>query len=240
MERLYAVAQDQNVRLNKVLTVRVPGHIYGAEGTRYVHKITRSLFQAFRRRGHPAIAVTVYELKRKSRDLHAHVLVHVPNQCVDLMKQRLAPPELHVRETDENAVKYVTKQRWARSSGRDRFYEKGEYIPGPRVSFTKDATAILRGEPLCAPQRTSPNASRQIGGRLSPTALRTRLKSVRAEHGLTQERFYGLIGISRAHGANVEAGRCRFSLTTMQAALWVMSELGRGKLRSRIKRTVAK
>lgn len=100
--------------LNWMLTIRVPTNLCDAQGKRYAHNVTRVLFQALRRRGSPSIAVTIYERKKNKQELHAHILVHIPSRCTDLIDKRLDPPALHVRRTDDRAVTYVTKERWAR------------------------------------------------------------------------------------------------------------------------------
>ena len=225
--------------LNWMLTIRVPTNLCDAQGKRYAHNVTRVLFQALRRRGSPSIAVTIYERKKNKQELHAHILVHIPSRCTDLIDKRLDPPALHVRRTDDRAVTYVTKERWARPAGRGYFYEQGDYIPGPRVSFTKDATAVLRGDTLSILWRVSAGSSPKNARRLSPTTLRSKLRATRIRYELTQKAFYGLIGVSRAHGANVEAGRCRLSRTAMQMALRVMRELRQSKARNSRGRSVA-
>ena len=238
IEHLSLAARSRGLDLNWMLTIRVPNSLCGAQGKRYVHNVTRALFQALRRRGSPSVAVTVYERPLKSQNLHAHVLVHIPVRCTDLIEQRLNPPDLHVRQIDDKAIAYVTKERWARPSGHRYFYERGDYIPGPRVSFTKDASALLDDGAISFPPPADASESRQTV-QPSPVTLRSKLRSIRTRHGLTQEAFYGLIGLSRAHGANVEAGRYRLSRTAAQKALRVMQELGQSKVRNRRERFVA-
>lgn len=229
IEQFSRVAQNLNLDLNWMLTVRVPADLCNAQGKRHVHNITRTLFQALRRRGDPAIAATIYERRWRTRDLHAHVLVHIPTRSTDLIEQRQDPPDLHVRQTNDKAVAYVTKERWARPSGPGYFYERADYIPGLRVSFTKEASALLRGEVLSVSNSPPSDASRPRAGRMSPAVLR----ATRTRHGLTQKTFYGLIGVSRSHGANVEAGRCRLSRPATQKALRIMQELGRSRPQNR-------
>lgn len=228
VERLALLAQEQDFALNWMLTVRVPAEFCNAQGKRYVHNVTRALFQALRRRGSPSVAVTIYECPRKTQHLHAHVLIHIPRPHTDLIERRRDPPLLHVRRTDDNAVAYVTKERWTRPSGRG-FYEQGAYIPGPRISFTKDATALVsQGILFIPPQAPAAHSSLSNVTRLSPATFGTKLRTTRTGHKLTQKDFYGLIGVSRAHGANVEAGRCRLSPGATQTALQVMQKLKKG------------
>lgn len=144
-------ARTEGTPLNTFVTIRAPQDVSDAEGKRIISRRIAHLGQALKRRGYDHIGVTVYE---KGPHLHAHHLVHVPPESVELATRwnEGEGSDVHVRKADWFAAIYVTKQRrWmgpeiedkiATRQGR-RPWEKGAYIAGPRLTFTKAGKALI-------------------------------------------------------------------------------------------------
>jgi hypothetical protein len=145
--------QARTVRapLNVFVTIRAPMEVSDAQGKRIISRSIAHLGQKLKRNDQEHVGVTVYE---KSPHLHAHHLVHVRPKNLDLVMdwREGEQGDVHVRKADWFAPIYATKQRrWmgpeiegkiATRQGK-RPWEKGALIAGPRLTFTKEAKAIM-------------------------------------------------------------------------------------------------
>lgn len=150
----------QGCPLNVMVTYRPPEELSDAEAKRWINLRHGRIGQALKRRGHVFIGLKAFE-KRPGDHLHAHGLYHVAKRCmdvieraVDVFERRGRPGQkgdapLHARPSKADDVDYVLKQRrWAGpdiegSRPRCLRYQRGAPIVGVRLSFTKDAKAII-------------------------------------------------------------------------------------------------
>jgi hypothetical protein len=155
----------QGCPLNVMVTYRPPEGLSDAEAKRWINLRHGRIGQALKRRGHAFIGLKVFE-KRSGDRLHAHGLYHVAKRCVNVIERAVDVFErqrarqgqkgdapVHARPSNANDVDYVLKQRrWAGpdiESARPRRlrYQRGAPIVGVRLSFTKDAKAIILPPP---------------------------------------------------------------------------------------------
>jgi hypothetical protein len=150
----------QRCPLHIMVTYRPPEGLSDAEAKRWINLRHGRIGQALNRRGHAFIGLKVFE-KQPGDHLHAHGLYHVAKRCtyvieraVDVFERRARRGQkgdapVHARPSNADGVDYVLKQRrWAgpdieaRRPRRLR-YQRGAAIVGVRLSFTKDAKAII-------------------------------------------------------------------------------------------------
>jgi hypothetical protein len=145
--------QARTVRtpLNVFVTIRAPMGVSDAQGKRIISRSIAHLGQKLKRNDQEHVGATVYE---KSPHLHAHHLVHVRPKNLDLVMdwREGEQGDVHVRKADWFAPIYATKQRrWMGPEIEDKIgtrqgrrpWEKGVPIAGPRLTFTKEAKAIM-------------------------------------------------------------------------------------------------
>jgi hypothetical protein len=95
--------------------------------------------------------MTTYE---KNPHLHAHHLVHVPPDLTGRIMSwdQGNDGDIHVGRADRFSTVYITKQRkWmgpeieGKIADRHdrRLWAKSSYIAGPRLTFTRDAKALI-------------------------------------------------------------------------------------------------
>jgi hypothetical protein len=245
-------ARTERRPLNIFVTVRAPKDTPDTEGKRIISRRIGHLGEKLKRNGQEHIGVTVYE---KGPYLHAHHLAYVAPKNLKLVlgMNQGEDGDVHVRQADWFAPVYATKQRkWmgpeiedkiATQQGR-RPWEKGIHIAGTRLSFTKEAKAIVARrtglavvapataalpEPVVHPPVIPPNPLPVVAAipeqlplfgalperhYLPPSDLR----SFRQVQGCTQAEVSGWIGIKdRSHIANFERGHDRLSLQRQRA-----------------------
>jgi hypothetical protein len=150
--------------LNVMVTYRPPEGLSDAEAKRWINLRHGRIGQALKRRGHAFIGLKVFE-KRPGDPLHAHGLYHVAKRCRDVIERAVDVFErrarrgqkgdapVHARPSNADGVDYVLKQRrWAGPDIEERRprrlpYQQGAPIVGVRLSFTKEAKAIIRPPP---------------------------------------------------------------------------------------------
>jgi hypothetical protein len=146
--------------LNVMVTYRPPEGLSAAEAKRWINLRHGRVGQALNRRGHAFIGLKVFE-KQPGDPLHAHGLYHVTKRCVaviekavDMFERRARRGQkgdapMHACPANANALDYVLKQRrWAGpdiegARHRHRRYQRGAPIVGVRLSFTKEAKALI-------------------------------------------------------------------------------------------------
>lgn len=148
------LANKEHLRLGMFLTIRAPIGVSDAEAKKHIRRAVDYLGRIIGRFGYPHIGVTVYE---KSPYLHAHHLFHAPIRLTSRIMEwsQGKGDDRHARKADSSAVTYMTKQRrWlgpefeaklASGRGRRQLWEKGVYISGPRLTFTRDAKELTAG-----------------------------------------------------------------------------------------------
>jgi hypothetical protein len=150
----------QGYRLNVMVTYRPPEGLSDAEAKRWINLRHGRIGQTLKRRGHAFIGLKVFE-KQPGERLHAHGLYHVARRCMDVIERAVDVFEqrarwgqkgdapMHARPANTDALGYVLKQRrWAGPDiENSRFhplrYQRGAAIVGVRLSFTKEAKAII-------------------------------------------------------------------------------------------------
>jgi hypothetical protein len=143
-----------------MVTYRPPEGLSDAEAKRWINLRHGRIGQALKRRGHAFIGLKAFEKRRGDR-LHAHGLYYVAKRCMDVIERAVDVFErrarrgqkgdapMHARPANAAALGYVLKQRrWAgpdieNSRSRRMLYQKSTPIVGVRLSFTKDAKAII-------------------------------------------------------------------------------------------------
>ncbi len=234
-----------------------------AEAKRHICRSFGRLGQALERTGHAHVGMTTYENPVGGR-LHGHLLLHVLQDGLSVVKRwtqrwddlpsndrRTKPSEpvesvdLHARPAVWSDLQYALKEhQWAGPFEEARkFYQKANLIVGPRVSFTKTATAIIkkaaqRAEPPKAtpvlrvvakalvadpvqlalfPEKERPvSRLAHFAGHVLPAAVAAEIEARRRWRGLTQARLAKQIGISRPQLVNALKGR--FPLSQWAAA----------------------
>jgi hypothetical protein len=151
VNEFWYLAKKAHARPNICVTIRAPMNVSDAEGKRMISRRIAHQGQALKRHRQDHIGVTVYE---KGPYLHAHHLLYVAPRNMKLVMDwnEGEQGDVHVRKADWFAPIYVTKQRrWmgpeiegkiATRQGK-RPWEKGALIAGPRLTFTKEAKAIM-------------------------------------------------------------------------------------------------
>jgi hypothetical protein len=150
----------QGRSLNVMVTYRPPEGLSDAEAKRWINLRHGRIGQTLNRRGHAFIGLKVFE-KRPGYRLHAHGLYHVAKRCMDVIERAVDVFErrprrgqkgdapMHARPSNADGVDYVLKQRrWAGPDIESRRfhplrYQRGAAIVGVRLSFTKEAKAII-------------------------------------------------------------------------------------------------
>ena len=223
-------ARRERQPLNVLVTIRAPRGAPDAASKRKVTTDIAHLGEALKRRGQEHVGLTVFE---KSPDLHAHHLVHVRRENIDVVERRHDGEIVDVRKADAGAVAYITKQRQCLSPAFEaeirRPREKsGGPIPGKRWTATPAAQALVRPQQVVAPvkQIPAPQAPVTIAVSVKPQQLAlftdlpksrppfsegAEVREIRLQLGKTQDWLATQLGSGRSHIANFERGHDRLS-----------------------------
>lgn len=231
---------------------------------RFIQKITAHIGQAIKRRGYEHCSVTVFEKGGpKNCDLHGHFMLHIDKANHDIIDRYADGKVIDVdhlpRPLDRDAMaNYITKQRRPLSpdfekQNRHRYEKEPAPIHGKRISFSKEAKAILDAQqaqsaPLATnrPTRSLPSKAHYMkpsgqiemfpelatpakrlgdyhGGILSPSAA-LELEHHRKRHGLTQSQLGIISGLSQPQIANAVHGRFGLSRQAGERLVSVLLE----------------
>jgi hypothetical protein len=147
---LAKIARENRTPLNHFLTLRTPDDAADdLKAKRIICRRIAHLGQALKRRdpGHPLIYLAVYEKTGGGR-LHAHVLVHVRRPAIPVLERWADGIDRDARPAGRRHLAYVTKQRHPlppeveQSVRRTHRRQKGAFIPGPRVSVSRELAAL--------------------------------------------------------------------------------------------------
>ncbi len=120
------------------------------------------LGEALKRAGHPYVAIIVYERKRGSH-LHGHMLLYASRAGKRIIDRYEEGDTVKINRAHKNSVRYLTKQRQQLPPEYERDVrglawtrQPGDYIPGPRLTASADAKALVAHLPWPKRRTTSP------------------------------------------------------------------------------------
>jgi len=142
-------AKKANKPLNLFVSIRPPSHITDdAERKKLCYRRASHIGQKLKRRGHPFVAVRVFE-KDVDGLLHVHMLLHVSRQLTQEATSWGDGLITDIRPASPKHLGYITKQRHPLPPDMERRVshrrKKGEPFKGRRWSLTPDAKALSCG-----------------------------------------------------------------------------------------------